>query len=144
MFVNSKVNGLFLLLIFGSACGLLAGALFGSALGLYVQTFPRADYNGQALILAAGIGAAFGLVPGVLYGLSSYYFGVPSDWLFTGGVYGAIPGFILIMPLGWHGWPLILFCASYGVLVGLVNLRFPNWWGMRLRAEGIELLRRKS
>ena len=140
MFVNSKVNGFFLLLIFGLLCGIIAGVLFGLGMALYFEASPR---DPSVFIAFSVIGAAFGLLPGVPYGLSSYYFKGRSDWLLTGGVYGAMPGFILFFGLGLE-WRLFLMCVSYGMFAGLMNLQFPNWWGMRLRAQGIELLRQKS
>lgn len=141
MFINSKVNGFFLLLNFGLVCGLTAGALFGFGLALYLGITSRVSDFIPALFVFSGIGAAYGLVPGILYGLSSYYFKNQFDWLLAGAVYGAIPSFTLVMLFGWY---LLLICMSYGVLVGFVNRRFPTWWGMRLRAEGIELLSRNN
>ena len=143
MFVNSKVNGFLLLLIFGLLCGVIAGALFGLFTFIYWSAVLRSSDILPALFAFSGIGAAFGAVPGILYGLSSYYFKQRSDWILTGGVYGAIPGFVLYFGLGLE-WRLLLICAGYGALVGFVNIQFPNWWGMRLRAEGIELLRPES
>ena len=143
MFVNSKVNGFLLLLTFGLLCGVIAGILFGLGMGLYLETPARAIANPSTFVVFSVIGAIFGLIPGVLYGLSSYYFTSQSDWMLTGGIYGAVPGFVLFFGLGLQ-WHLLLICVSYGALIGFLNRTFPNWWGMRLRAEGIKLLRQKS
>ncbi|TAE33903.1 MAG: hypothetical protein EAZ91_00895 [Cytophagales bacterium] len=134
MFVNSRLNGFWLLLSFGLLCGLLAGSVFGFGVVLTLAT----AFNPPAILVFVGLGAVFGGIHGVVYGLSSYYIKTKTHWRVAGVIAGALPSFIIISLFGWYA---LLFCVFYGLLVSEVNIAFPSWWGMRLRAEGIDLLR---
>ncbi|WP_461049770.1 hypothetical protein [Spirosoma arcticum] len=150
MFVNSKVNGFFLLVLFGVVCGVVAGAFAGFCVaGLFVMPslLVKPDDIGKFFVLlvygpVVGIGLA--IIPGILFGLTSYFFTKRWHYLFDGGFYGAICYLIYAVNILLWIWPVFIACVLYGLFVGFINRTFPNWWGMRLRAEGIELLRQKS
>ena len=135
----NKVNGFCLLLSFGLVVGVISGAISGVGMAFYITKFPSAT----DLIVFSGIGVLCGLIPGMLLGLTSYYFSKVFDWLITGGLCGSIPGIVIFFGFGLE-WRLLLVSACYGVLIGFINMRLPHWWGMRLRTEAIELLRPNS
>ena len=150
MFINSKVNGFFLLLTFGLLCGLLIGTVAGICVAMYMLSPSLAAGSAigtHVAILLYGpfVGICLALLPGILYGLTSFYFTKRWHWLTDGAFYGAV-GYLIGMSATPQGfvWTALLVCAVCGLLVGVVNLTFPNWWGMRLRAQGIDLLRQKS
>lgn len=146
MFVNSKVNGFFLLVLFGLLCGVVAGAFAGFCVaGLFVvpSLLLKPDVSGFFVLLLYGpfVGVGLAIIPGVLFGLTSYFSTKKWHWLFDGSFYGVICYLIYaINTLVWI-WPVLIACVLYGLLVGFLNRTFPQWWGMRLRAQGIELLR---
>lgn len=150
MFVNSKVNGFFLLLTFGLLCAIVIGTIVGLCVATFMLSPSLAAGSNVVthfaiLLYGPFVGICLALLPGILYGLASFYFTKRWHWLVDGAFYGAI-GYLIAMSVTPQGfvWIALLVCAGCGSLVGIINLTFPNWWGMRLRAQGIELLRQKS
>jgi hypothetical protein len=150
MFSKVNVEGFFLLLAFVLLCAVLIGTVAGICVATFMLTvgFTEApDVSTYPAILLYGpfFGSCLALLPGILYGLASVHFTKRWHWLADGAFYGAV-GYVVGMSATPQGfvWPALLVCAGCGLLVGAFNLRFPHWWGMRLRAKGIELLRPKS
>lgn len=145
--MGTKLNGLFLLLTFGAVCGVGAGIFFGICVALYFATIAPPSFKVLIgyILYASVIGPLIGLVPGLIYGLASYYFIKKWHWAVDGGFYGAV-GYLVIItatntPFSGIG---ILFCILCGFLVGVFNSAFPTWWGRKVHAEGVELIRQKN
>ncbi len=147
MEMNRLLKGLFLLATFGAVCGTVAGVFFGTCAVFFFVSPVLLPLKEVMIMLLYGwvIGALTGLLPGVLYGLASFNSVKTWHWALDGGFWGGV-GFLLITMITdiRFSWAALLICTLCGFFAGMLNGVFSNWWGRKLHAEAVTLLRRTT